>query len=1519
MRTGVSRAGAPPPKRMLVGTHEPQDPRCARRRPRRLVSENLLSGTRGDSGGSTRRKDDAGVSSNTRRALMMAARSFRSRMREGPGGPAAWRPGGPSLGTRTGLAREGLGLAGRQRCPGLGPRGPPRPPCPGSRPVRPAIISSQRRKPVPGILTIFLPTMIKCLSVEVQAKLRSGLAISSLGQCVEELALNSIDAEAKCVAVRVNMETFQVQVIDNGFGMGSDDVEKVGNRYFTSKCHSVQDLENPRFYGFRGEALANIADMASAVEISSKKNRTMKTFVKLFQSGKALKACEADVTRASAGTTVTVYNLFYQLPVRRKCMDPRLEFEKVRQRIEALSLMHPSISFSLRNDVSGSMVLQLPKTKDVCSRFCQIYGLGKSQKLREISFKYKEFELSGYISSEAHYNKNMQFLFVNKRLVLRTKLHKLIDFLLRKESIICKPKNGPTSRQMNSSLRHRSTPELYGIYVINVQCQFCEYDVCMEPAKTLIEFQNWDTLLFCIQEGVKMFLKQEKLFVELSGEDIKEFSEDNGFSLFDATLQKRVTSDERSNFQEACNNILDSYEMFNLQSKAVKRKTTAENVNTQNSRDSEGTRKNTNDAFLYIYESGGPGHSKMTELSLQNKDSSCSESKMLEQETIVASEAGENEKHKKSCLEHSSLENPCGTSLEMFLSPFQTPCHFEESGEDLEIWKESTTVNGMAANILKNNSIQNQPKRFKDATEVGCQPLPFAATLWGVHSAQTEKEKKKESSNCGRRNVFSYGRVKLCSTGFITHVVQNEKTKSTETEHSFKNYVRPGPTRAQETFGNRTRHSVETPDIKDLASTLSKESGQLPNKKNCRTNISYGLEDEPTATYTMFSAFQEGSKKSDCILSDTSPSFPWYRHVSNDSRKTDILIGFSKPIVRKKLSLSSQLGSLEKFKRQYGKVENPLDTEVEESNGVTTNLSLQVEPDILLKDKNRLENSDVCKITTMEHSDADSSCQPASHTLDSEKFPFSKDEDCLEQQMPSLRESPMTLKELSLFNRKPLDLEKSSESLASKLSRLKGSERETQTMGMMSRFNELPNSDSSRKDSKLCSVLTQDYCMLFNNKHEKTENGVIPTSDSATQDNSFNKNSKTHSNSNTTENCVVSETPLVLPYNNSKVTGKDSDVLIRASEQQIGSLDSPSGMLMNPVEDATGDQNGICFQSEESKARACSETEESNTCCSDWQRHFDVALGRMVYVNKMTGLSTFIAPTEDIQAACTKDLTTVAVDVVLENDTVDDTVSSESLQSLFSEWDNPVFARYPEVAVDVSSGQAESLAVKIHNILYPYRFTKGMIHSMQVLQQVDNKFIACLMSTKTEENGEAGYLFRCYHKNLEDLGLEFAFPDTSDSLVLVGKVPLCFVEREANELRRGRSTVTKSIVEEFIREQLELLQTTGGIQGTLPLTVQKVLASQACHGAIKFNDGLSLQESCRLIEALSSCQLPFQCAHGRPSMLPLADIDHLEQEKQIKPNLTKLRKMTQAWHLFGKAECDTRQSLQQSMPPCEPP
>ncbi|XP_055989756.1 DNA mismatch repair protein Mlh3 [Sorex fumeus] len=1444
--------------------------------------------------------------------------------------------------------------------------------------------------------------MIKCLSSEVQAKLRSGLAICSLGQCVEELVLNSVDAEARCVAVRVNLETFQVQVIDNGLGMGSEDVDKAGNRYFTSKCNSIQDLENPRFFGFRGEALASVADMASAVEISSRKNRTIKTFVKLFQNGKALKVSEADLTRPSAGTTVTVHNLFYQLPVRRKCMDPRLEFEKVRQRIEALSLMHPAISFSLRNDVSGSMVLQLPKAKDTCSRFCQIYGLGKSQKLREINFKYKEFELSGYISSEAHYNKNMQFLFVNKRLVLRTKLHKLIDFLLRKESIICRPKNGSASRQVNSSPRQRSHPELHGIYVINLLCQFCEYDVCLEPAKTLIEFQNWDSLLICIQEGVKRFLKKEKLFVELSGEDLKELSEDNDFNLFSATLQTHVSSNEKCDqfrFQEACSNILDSYEMFNLQSKAVKRKAPTEDTEAPNFRDVEPIGKKTTDSFLYTCESEGPSHSQMTEPASPNEDRTGSEARILEQATAEESEPGENEKNKNSQFEPNSSETPSRVSSEMFASPLQRTCHSEDSGEDLEIQNVSTTVHGMAANILRNSRIQNQLERHKRATDLACQPLPCKTSL-REHGAQREKEKSKnEPGDWGRKNVFSCGQVRLSSTGFITHVVQNEQANPREAQLLFKNCVPFGPRR--ETFGSC--HSVETSDVQDLTSTFSKECAQVPNKKFCRASTSFGREEKPISAYEDFAASQKESGKpgTDCLFLDTS-SFPWCRKVSVGSKKTDKSVGPFKIITRKKLCLNAQLGSLEKFKRQYGKVKSHLNSEEEENNfEIPTNLSLHVDSDASQTDKNHLDNSDIHKLTTVKQSDS-TSCQQVSNILDSEKFPFSKEKDYLEQQMPCLNESPITLQELAHVNRKTVNIEDSPESLASKLAKMRSSERENPTVEMMSHFGEFSQLDPSRNNSDSCGGLTLDSQSLTN-EHERNESCIVQMPDSITQANSFSKVSETHSTSSLPEDSVIPEPPSLLPCHNGALT---SEALV--ASQQIRSPASSKTMFVGQVEDLPADQAETCFQAEESTvARTCSEIETSNTCSLDWQQHFDTVLGRMVYINKMTGLSTFVTPTEDVQAACTKDLTTMAVDVRLENgsqyrchpfrsdlvlpflprarkeravmgqtnrDAADEAAGSDSLQCLLSEWDNPVFARCPEVAVDVSSGQAESLAVKIHNVLYPYRFTKDMIHSMQVLQQVDNKFIACLMSTKTEENAGAGgnllvlvdqhaahervrleqlildsyekqppqgskrkkllsstisppleitvteeqrRLLWCYHKNLEDLGLEILFPDSSDSLVLIGKVPLCFVEREASELRRGRSTVTKSIVEELLREQVELLQTTGSIQGTLPLTVQKVLASQACHGAIKFNDSLSFEECCRLIDALSWCRLPFQCAHGRPSMLPLADINHLEQDTQVKPNLAKLRKMAQAWRLFGKTErCDT--SLKPTLSACEP-
>lgn len=362
-----------------------------------------------------------------------------------------------------------------------------------------------------------METTIKCLPVEVQGKLRSGVTIPSLQQCVEELILNSIDAEATCVGVRMDMEAFKVQVLDNGTGMDAANLDRLGNRYHTSKCSRVEDLENLRCYGFRGEALASLVSLATLVEISSRTKSSLKTYVKIFKDGKGMEVFEAENSRPSAGTTVVICNFFYNMPVRRKRLDPVLEGERIRHRVEAMSLMHPSVSFTLKNDCTAAMLVQLPKAKSIYHRFVQIHGLNRAQNLGEVNFTHEQFSVVGYIGREGHYNNCLQFLYVNERLLLKTRMHKLINFLLRKPSSVSQ-KNDSPERSVGSPKPKRSQ-DLHGVYVINIKCHYSEYDVCLEPAKTLIEFKDWDGVLACVEEAVKTFLRRENLSVVSPDDD----------------------------------------------------------------------------------------------------------------------------------------------------------------------------------------------------------------------------------------------------------------------------------------------------------------------------------------------------------------------------------------------------------------------------------------------------------------------------------------------------------------------------------------------------------------------------------------------------------------------------------------------------------------------------------------------------------------------------------------------------------------------------------------------------------------------------------------------------------------------------------------------------------------------------------------------------------------------------------------------------------------------------------------
>lgn len=367
--------------------------------------------------------------------------------------------------------------------------------------------------------------MIRPLDSEVCSRLRSGVAITNLTQCVEELVLNSLDAGASCISVRVDIPAFRVQVVDNGSGVKSEDLNLLGVRHATSKCHSLKDLEQLKFHGFRGEALASIREIAGVLEIVTRHKSSYKTLCKIFQNGKALEVTESCFPRGNTGTTVNVHDVFSSLPVRRKLVSDTLDFERIRFRIAAIALIHPEVSFSLLNEATGAKCLQTHKSQSILSTFSQLFGNSKSKPLREVCFEYEQFKVCGYVSLDSHHNKSLQFLYINGRLVLKTKIHKLINAILGKSALV---KKSAVLDEERSEKKCVLSPQAvrgvdkYGVFVLNVRCCVTEYDVCLEPSKTLVEFQDWEGVLGCVERCVESFLVRENLTLKPEISDVSE-------------------------------------------------------------------------------------------------------------------------------------------------------------------------------------------------------------------------------------------------------------------------------------------------------------------------------------------------------------------------------------------------------------------------------------------------------------------------------------------------------------------------------------------------------------------------------------------------------------------------------------------------------------------------------------------------------------------------------------------------------------------------------------------------------------------------------------------------------------------------------------------------------------------------------------------------------------------------------------------------------------------------------------
>jgi DNA mismatch repair protein MutL len=185
---------------------------------------------------------------------------------------------------------------------------------------------------------------IQILSPVVAEQIAAGEVIDRPAAVVKELIENAIDAGAAEIRVEVRGGGLRsIQVADDGCGIPGDELELAFRRHATSKLRDLADLERVESFGFRGEALASIAAVAEVTAISAVEGRSAVRCS--FRAGRPLERGPAARAR---GTTITVRDLFSQMPARLKFMrGPRAESIQIGAVVRRCALACPHLRLSL--------------------------------------------------------------------------------------------------------------------------------------------------------------------------------------------------------------------------------------------------------------------------------------------------------------------------------------------------------------------------------------------------------------------------------------------------------------------------------------------------------------------------------------------------------------------------------------------------------------------------------------------------------------------------------------------------------------------------------------------------------------------------------------------------------------------------------------------------------------------------------------------------------------------------------------------------------------------------------------------------------------------------------------------------------------------------------------------------------------------------------------------------------------------------------------------------------------------
>lgn len=326
-------------------------------------------------------------------------------------------------------------------------------------------------------------------------KIAAGEVIERPASVVKEIVENSIDAGANNITVEIkNGGISYIRVTDNGKGIMQDDMEIAFERHATSKIRSADDLDDVKSMGFRGEALASIAEIAK-VELISKTAQSDNGYRVLIEGGKVLESSEYGCPN---GTTITIENLFFNTPVRYKFLKKDFtESGYIEDVVTRIALVHPEIAIRLVN--TGKTIVQTSGNGDLKSVIYNIYGKDIAENLINIDYTYERMRVSGVIGKPviSRSNRTNQLFFVNKRYV----------------------KDKTLSGAAEQGFKGFITIGKHGFLILNIDMDPHLVDVNVHPAKLEVRFQEDNKVFKAVYHAIKDGLSNVDLVANTSSID----------------------------------------------------------------------------------------------------------------------------------------------------------------------------------------------------------------------------------------------------------------------------------------------------------------------------------------------------------------------------------------------------------------------------------------------------------------------------------------------------------------------------------------------------------------------------------------------------------------------------------------------------------------------------------------------------------------------------------------------------------------------------------------------------------------------------------------------------------------------------------------------------------------------------------------------------------------------------------------------------------------------------------------